>query len=323
MIISRTPMRISFFGGGTDRPDFYRAHGWGAVLSATIDKYVYICINKKNDGKIRLSYSRTENVDRIEDVQHPLFRECMKYVGVVEGVEIVSVADVPAGSGLGSSSAFAVGLIKALFHYARMICTGERLAEGAAHVEIERLGQMIGRQDHYSAALGGCRLYKFMDEGVVVGYGNGDTWSEVAQAWLERRLMLFDTGLTHSSTDIHASATLDHETLLEMRDQAVHGKKLLTPNHADLDAFGIMLHSAWELKKRAFGNITTPEIDEKYQKALAAGALGGKICGAGQGGFMLFYCPPEHQDSVREVLRPWKEMRFKFEKEGSAIVYRD
>jgi D-glycero-alpha-D-manno-heptose-7-phosphate kinase len=321
MIISRTPLRISFLGGGTDFRPFYE-RGWGAVTSVAIDKYIYIAVNPKFDHGIRVSYSRTELVRHVDEVKHDLVREAMKLTGVTRGVEIVSIADIPSrGTGLGSSSAFTVGLLHALHTYAGRAVTPERLAREAAHIEIDVLKEPIGKQDHYIAAYGGIRHFRFLpEERVKVTPLACDLRF---QRKLNRNLMLFYTGITRKARSILKRQTenIAHRLpiLERMRVQAEEARDLLLGG--DVMGLGALLHEGWTLKQQLTRGITSPTIERYYRKAMDAGAVGGKLLGAGQGGFLLFCCAPSRQDRVRRSLREMEETPFAFEPRGSRIVY--
>ena len=323
MIISRTPFRVSFVGGGTDLPDFYRFKP-GAVVSTAIDKYMYITVNKRFDDTIRVSYSKTEIVNRVAEIKHPIVREALKLVAITKAIEIVSIADVPAGTGLGSSSSFTVGLLNALYAYRGVLKSAEELAREACHIEIDILGEPIGKQDQYIAAYGGLRHIQFNpDETVFIemvmcpkGY----------KGELSRNLMLFYTGDCRQANSILKEQKANTEQpdkrkiLTQMRDLALEMKHCLVNNSA-LDTFGGLLHQGWMLKRGLVSSISNTQIDEYYDRALAAGALGGKIVGAGGGGFLLLCCPLEKQEKVQEALSRLVPMAFSFEPEGSKIIY--
>lgn len=323
MIITRTPFRVSFAGGGTDLPDFYRFKP-GAVVSTAIDKYMYITVNKRFDDTIRVSYSKTEIVNRVEEIKHPIVREALKLVGITKAVEIVSIADIPAGVGLGSSSSFTVGLLNALYAYKEMLKSAEELAQEACHIEMDIVGEPIGKQDQYIAAYGGLRHIQFNpDESVFVemvmcpkGYKDE----------LSRNLMLFYTGGCRQANSIlkEQKANIQQpdkrEILTQMRDLALEVKHCLT-NSSPLSTLGQLLHQGWMLKRGLADSISNTQIDKYYDRALSAGALGGKLLGAGGGGFLLLCCPLEKQGKVQEALSPLVPMAFSFEPEGSKIFH--
>lgn len=321
MIISRTPFRISFVGGGTDLRDYYR-HGYGAVVSTAIQKYVYVSVNKKFDDKIRVSYSQTEIVDDVDDLRHELVREALKLAGIKNGIEVVTIADIPGrGTGLGSSSSLTVGLLNALHTYLGQKDLPETLARQACKIEIELLGQPIGKQDQYIAAYGGLNYIRFnADETILVEPVN---LSKKKKREFEENLMCFYTGITRKSSAIlnvqKKNVTNKLEVLDKMRDQADEVWKCLAKN--DLTKFGEILHEAWLLKKQLASGITNPLIDSYYSKARRVGAFGGKISGAGGGGFLTLYCEKEKQPAVRKVLQDLKEMKIRFEPQGSKTIY--
>lgn len=310
-------MRISFTGGGSDLRDFYSKHG-GVVVSTAINKYVYIIVNKRFDNTIRVSYSKTEIVDKVEDIQHPIVREALKLVGIDRGIEIVSIADVPSSTGLGSSSAFTVGLLNALYAYKGVLKSAEELAKLACHIEIDVLGEPIGKQDQYICATGGFRYIQFNpDDTVTVEYILYDKKEE-----LNRNLLLVYTGNTHekSSFLVEQKANIGDKVaiLSEMKGFARDLRDLLSKNYLP-EVLAPFLDKDWQFKKQLAGCISNKEIDGYYEKALDAGAFGGKMCGAG--GFMLLYCPLKRQAKVREALSNLTFMDFKFELEGSRVIY--
>ena len=324
MIISRTPLRVSFFGGGSDLPAYYRRHG-GAVLSTTIDKSVYVTVSRKFDAAVRVSYSRTEEVARAADVEHPLVREALGLLGIDGGVEITSVADIPArGTGLGSSSAFTVGLLNALHAYQGRHASAARLAEECCHIEIERCGEPIGKQDQYAAAFGGFNFIRFhSDDRVEVTrlVCPADVTDE-----LQRRLLFFYTGLTRS-----ASALLGEQSAAIARPGAaasatgeltcLAGQAFEALCEGDLDPLGPMLDTAWRLKKSLADGVSNDLVDQAYAAAIDAGAEGGKLLGAGGGGFLMFLAPPARHDAIRAALGALRETPFRFAPHGSSIIF--
>jgi D-glycero-alpha-D-manno-heptose-7-phosphate kinase len=323
MIISRTPFRISFAGGGTDLPAFYR-RGGGAVTSAAIDKYMFLTVNRAFDHRIRVAYAQTEIVEHAAEVRHPLVREALKLTGIDHGVEITSVADIPAQSGLGSSSSFTVGLLNALHAFKGEHASAEQLAREACRIEIELLQEPIGKQDQYIAAYGGLRHFQFnADESVFVD--PVITPPEARQA-LADQLLMFYTGKTRKASDIltqqkqTTSAGEKQAALEKMRAQAVAIRDVLRRG-GDLREFGRLLHEGWLLKRSLVSAISNPDIDAHYERARAAGALGGKLLGAGGGGFLLFFVERARQSAVREALRELSELKFTLESEGCKIVY--
>jgi len=324
MIISRTPLRVSFFGGGSDLPAYYRRHG-GAVLSATIDKSVYVTVSRKFDDAVRVSYSRTEEVARAADVEHPLVREALGLLGIDGGVEITSVADIPArGTGLGSSSSFTVGLLNALHAHQGRRVSARELAEQSCVIEIDRCGEPIGRQDQYAAAFGGLNLIRFhSDDRVEVTEARCPA---EAKAELQRRLLFFYTGVTRPAGPLLGalSAEVARPGAAASATGELSGLALAAADAlgaGDVDALGPMLDQAWRLKRSLAAGISNPAIDAAYDAALAAGAAGGKLLGAGGGGFLMFIAPPARQDAVRAALGALRETPFRFAARGSAIVF--
>lgn len=320
MLIVQTPLRISFFGGGTDFPGFYHREE-GCVLSSAIDKRIFVIVKRRFDNKIRVGYTRTELVDKVEDIQHDLVREAMRLTGVERQIEINTMGDIPsAGSGLGSSSTVTVGLLNALYTYRGDPHCLETLAQQACEIEIERLGRPIGKQDQYIAAYGGLRFIRFLpDERVVVETVN---LSDSDRRRLNQHLMLFFTNTTRRSetvlTEQRANIADRMEVLRGLKEMAHRGRALL--EQGDLDAFGRLMHRGWELKKQMASKISNGVIDDIYATARKAGALGGKITGAGGGGFLLLYCPREKQYDVRDALSPLPELPFHLEPDGSKVI---
>lgn len=324
MIISKTPLRMSFAGGGSDLPAYYRRFG-GAVLSTTIDKFIYITVNRKFDHWIRVSYSKTEEVEEVGQIEHRIVRACLQRLGVHNGIEITSIADIPSrGSGLGSSSAFTVGLLHALSAYQGRYRAAEELARDSCAVEIEECGATIGKQDQYAAAYGGMNLIRFQnDETVIV---EPVICERRVVEELERSLLLFYTGATRSASEILAeqSAVSGADARAQGRLHRIAG--LAETMRAELQrgnagAVGEILHENWMLKRELTGGISSPQIDEWYETARRAGATGGKLLGAGGGGFLAFVVPAERQDEVRRALAPLRYVPVRFEQSGSRIVF--
>lgn len=320
MIITKTPLRISFTGGGTDLPDYYLKNG-GAVVSAGIDKYIYISVNKKFDNKIRVSYSKTEIVDEVEELRHELVRECLRLVGIKGGIEITSIADIPSGTGLGSSSTFTVGLLNALHTYAGCRPSAEELARQACEVELGILGHSIGKQDQYAAAYGGLNYFRFnADESVTRHRIFLDDTNARA---MRQKLMLFYTGITRSADGIlreqKQNTAAKMETLDFMKNQADKMYRELTERGFS-KAFGKALHQGWLHKQSLVSSISNGKIDEYYEKALSSGAAGGKLLGAGGGGFLLLYCDEEKQtDAEKAVGLP--RIDFHPSSHGSQVIF--
>lgn len=324
MIISRTPFRISFFGGGTDFPAFFRRHG-GAVLAGTIDKYCYLSVHRLAPlfkHRFRASYSRTESVLRPDEFQHPLIRETLLLLGQREGIEIAHTADLPGQTGLGSSSAFTVGLLHAVQAFNGLRRTPKELARQAIEVERERVGDAGGWQDQYEAACGGFRRIDFPADGAV--QVRDVALSGERRHQLELNLMLFYMGTERSAAPVlqdQEQRAGENETALlamrEMVDQAEH----ILAGAAPLAEFGELLHESWRLKRSLSAGISTPQIDRAYETARAAGARGGKLLGAGGRGFLCLFAEPEKQAAVRAALRDLAEVRFRFGDDGSRIVF--
>lgn len=323
MIISRTPMRVSFLGGGSDLAVYY-GRGFGQVLSTAIDRYIFITVNKKFDDLIRVSYSKTEMVDHVDKVEHNIIREAMKIVGVERGVDIVYMGDIPLGSagiGLGSSSSLAVGVLNALYAYVGKHVSAERLAREACEIEIDRLGHPMGKQDQYAAAYGGFNRYRFnKDESVFV---DPIIWKRTTREALNSRLLMFYTGVERLSSTILADqqdGIKDNAGYLDrMVELSETMREMLVKN--ELHAVGELLHQGWMGKRKLAPGVTSPRIDELYERARSAGAVGGKILGAGGGGFLMLYVEQPYQDRVRAALSDLKETPFRFEPQGSKIIY--
>jgi D-glycero-alpha-D-manno-heptose-7-phosphate kinase len=324
MIISRTPLRVSFAGGGTDLPAFYEREG-GAVVSTAINKYIYITTNRKFDEQVRASYSVTEIVPSAADLKHELIREALRQVGIGKGIEITSISDIPsAGTGLGSSSTYTVGLLNALYAYTGRYVGPERLAEEASHIEIEVCGKPIGKQDQYAAAFGGLQFFQFNMDGSV--YVDPVICEPGTKERLEQRLLLLYTGMTRSADGIleeqSKNTLLDQahfETLKAMKKQAGGVRAALQDNC--LDAFGEILHEGWLLKKSLAEGISNDQIEGWYATARKHGAIGGKVLGAGGGGFLLLYAHPEQHGIICSALSELRRTPFSFEPQGSKIVF--
>ncbi len=321
MIITQTPIRVSLFGGGTDFKDFF-SHEGGCVLSSAIDRYIFVIIKRRFDDKIRVGYTKTEMVDHLDDVQHELVRQALRLTGITQGVEISTMADIPsAGSGLGSSSAVTVGLLNAMYAYLGRQVPAETLARQACHIEIDVLGKPIGVQDQYIAAYGSLRFMEFKTNGKVV-VNLVDLEDDIKRR-LSERLMLFFTGITRRAEDILAEqkANIDERLgiLRQMKVLAYEAQDCLMNGH--FDGLGELLHQGWQLKKQMASGITSETIERLYQAARQAGAIGGKITGAGGGGFLLLYCPPEKQQDVRAALHGLRELPFSLEQDGSKVIF--
>lgn len=321
MIITKTPFRVSFCGGGSDMANFYEKYG-GCVLSTSINKYCYISIHPYfNENQTLLKYSENELVDSPDQIKHRIFRQVLTDMGV-HGVEISSTADIPGGTGLGSSSTFTVGLLNTLNCYNGKFVSKDKLAKLACEVEIEKLGNPIGKQDQYGAALGGLNFIKFNQDGSVSREPilmEGKTYKE-----LQKNLLMFYTGTTRSANTILAEQTKNitsedkAKNLLKMCGLAKDMKVALENN--DISSFGKILDEGWQLKKELASGIANPAIDEAYEIAMKNGALGGKLLGAGGGGFLLFYCEEEKQDQLKKAIG-LRELDFSFERDGTSVIY--
>lgn len=324
MIISRTPLRISFAGGGSDLPAFYREYG-GAVLSASVQRYVYVTVNRKFDQGIRVAYSKTEEVESVDRIEHRLVRAVLKHVGIEGGVEITTIADIPSrGTGLGSSSSFTVALLHALHAYCGRHSSRAKLAEESCHLEIDVCREPIGKQDQYAAAYGGLNLIEF----------NSDDTVDVSPVICEQRtvktlrenLLLLYTGITRSASDVlrdqGESIRSDGDARAALRRMVELSYTLRDEiQRNNIDAFGEILHENWALKKTLAERISLPVIDDWYDAARQAGAIGGKILGAGAGGFLLLYAPVERHAAICQALPKLRPTNFDFDRQGSQIIF--
>jgi len=322
MILSKTPLRISFVGGGSDIASFYK-NETGAVVSTTINKYVYVAINKKFDDKIRMSYSETETVDKVNDLKHNLARETLKFLKVKKGIEIASIGDIPSGTGLGSSGAYTVGLINALAVYKGITLTNEQLAEYASIIEIDKVKRPIGKQDQYAESYGNLNFIQFNSDGTVAV--DPINLSLAKRKELEANLLLLYTGKREFAEKVLARQNKEIEKVNKKKimSEMVGIAKLLRDElrKGNVSAFGELLHENWLLKKKVAGGISSPQIDEWYETALKNGAIGGKICGAGGRGFLLLYAPLEKHVKIYKSLSDLQPVYFSFEEKGSTIVY--
>ena len=322
MIITQTPFRMSFFGGGTDFPDFYREHG-GAVISTTFDKYCYVNVRhlpRFFDYSTELSYARTERVKRVEDIEHPAIREAMKHLDMHE-IRLTYEADLPARSGLGTSSSFAVGMLNAFYALKGKYADKRKLADDAIFLERVLCNESGGVQDHIAASFGGMNRINFNAEGYTV---NPVIISPERKKLLNRNLMLFFTGFSRFSSDIQVAAEKNLKSkqnqLLEMLSLVDDAEKILT-SKTDLEEFGRLLDYTWQLKRGITDKVSTDSIDAVYSRALQAGATGGKLLGAGGGGFLLFYVDPDKQENVRKALENLLYVPFEFENGGTRVIH--
>jgi D-glycero-alpha-D-manno-heptose-7-phosphate kinase len=321
MIIIQTPLRVSFLGGGTDLPSYFMEEGGTNVLSSAIDKYIFVTIKKRFDAKIRVGWTRTEIVDSVDEIQHELIREAMRMTGIQKSVEITTMGDIPAGAGLGSSSAVTVGALHAMYTQLGESITTDRLAKEACDIEINRLNKPIGLQDQYICALGGFRFLEFHPDGTVAS-----ECIELAPRLANRlneSLLLFYTGITRSADSIldeqKANIGNSRKLLHQIKHMACLAREELLAGN--LDIIGELLHESWMLKKQLASKVSNPTIDAIYDAALKAGAIGGKIAGAGGGGFFLLYCPYEKREAVRDALGTLEEVPFNLEPNGSKVIF--
>jgi D-glycero-alpha-D-manno-heptose-7-phosphate kinase len=324
MVISRTPFRTSFFGGGTDYPAWYLENG-GAVLSAAINKYCYITVRRLPPffrHKHRIIYSEIENVINIEDIRHPAVRAVFGFMNVNKGIEMHHDGDLPARTGLGSSSSFTVGLLNSLYAMEGASISRERLAKEAIHIEQKILRENVGSQDQVQVAYGGLNMIRFGRDGNFKV--EPLPVSRERKEALENHLLLFFSGFSRYSSDIAskqiANVKKKQKELFEMRSMVDHGAKILTGN-GDISDFGYLLHESWLLKRTLSESVSTPQIDSIYGAAREAGALGGKLIGAGGGGFILLFVPPELHASVKERLKDLVCVPVGFESDGSRIIF--
>jgi len=325
MIISRTPFRISFFGGGTDYPAWYREHG-GAVLSTAINKYCYITcryLPPFHDFKHLIRYYKREEAQSVDDIQHPSVRECLKFLEFEQGIDLVHHADLPARSGLGSSSTFTVGLLHALYALKHEMPTKRQLAINAINIEQDRIGEHVGSQDQVAAAFGGLNKIEFggLQEISVRPLIMRPERFEA----LQQHMMLFFTGYSRTASEVAADqiAQIPNKTanLRQMMQLVEEAESLLLSKEDRLNDFGRLLHEQWMLKREMSSRISTPEIDSIFDTAMKAGALGGKLLGAGSGGFMMMFVEPDKQKAVAQALDKLLHVPFRFDTLGSQIIY--
>ncbi|MEM1857407.1 MAG: kinase [Thermoplasmata archaeon] len=324
LIITKTPLRITFTGGGTDIPAYYRKYGPGAVVSATINKYIYVTVAKNfYRDEIRVSYSKTENaIKNVDDIQHPTVRESLKLLDIKSGIQIISITEIPSrGTGLGSSSSFLVGLLNALHAWRGEAVSPKQIAEEAVKIEREILKEPGGKQDQYMAAFGGINLMEFFpDENVSV---KPTLLKAEDRKMLNDHLIMLYTGIERDSTKIH------NEQMNTVDDRVENYRKMVEIAYKTYNLFsrgkwedlGYLLHENWMMKKELSNGITNEKIDEWYKRAIDAGAIGGKLMGAGGGGFLLFFISPEKRENLKNALRELPEEQFKFEPFGSRILY--
>lgn len=324
MIISRTPHRISFFGGGTDYPSWYLEHG-GKVLGTAIDKYCYLTCRDLPpffNHRIRIAYSKVETVSTIDEIQHPSVRETLRFMNIHHGLEIHHDGDIPARSGMGSSSSFTVGLLKTLYAFNGRLITKEDLYKEAIHIEQELIKENVGSQDQVWAACGGLNTIEFMQNGEIIV--KPIILKENLLNSFENKFMLFFTGLSRHAHEIAGEQIKNTKSnkpqLMMMRELVDEAYKIITSGSDDFSDFGRLLHETWQLKRKLSSKITSQDIDDIYETAKKHGARGGKLLGAGGGGFILFYVEPEHQERVKKALHQYLHVPFRFDFSGSEIM---
>jgi D-glycero-alpha-D-manno-heptose-7-phosphate kinase len=325
MIVSRTPLRMSFVGGGSDLPSYYKQKG-GAVLSTSVDKYMYVTVNQKFDNDIRLSYSITENETNIQQIKHPIVRNTLELLDIQGGVEITSISDIPShGSGLGSSSSYTVALLHALYAYKGKSVSKEELGRLSSHIEIDLCGDRIGKQDQYAAAFGGLNLIEFNeDDSVVVSpvICKPETIKK-----MEESIIVFYTGRTRSASTLLSKQSdnmkqADKRELMSNMVSLAYDMRSLLEND-DIEPLGELLDQNWQLKRQMTVGISDTQIDGWYSKGILAGATGGKLLGAGNGGFIMFFAPKEKHTDIIKAMKDLQRVPFSFDNDGSKIVFSD
>ncbi|WP_118951886.1 GHMP family kinase ATP-binding protein [Taibaiella helva] len=326
MVISKTPVRVSFFGGGTDYPDYFREFG-GSVLSTSIDKYVYVTVNKIEgllDHKYRIAYRKLELCHDVEEIEHPVVREVIKYLKIDHGLEVNIMSDLPARTGLGSSSSFTVGMLHACYGLLGQMVSKERLALEAIHIERDILKERVGVQDQMAAAHGSLNQMFFNADRLLV---NPVIIAPERKKALQDNLLMFYTGINRFASDIlkeQLEKTQEkkiHTELKDIYDMVGRGLNIISDPACDLDAFGSLMHEAWMAKRSLSSAISNDFLDEIYTRATSAGAIGGKLLGAGGGGFFIFYVPRERQQQVIEALKHLRQIHFNFETDGTRIIH--
>ncbi len=319
-VISRTPLRISFVGGGSDLPSFYKKSKYGCVISTTIDKYIYLILHQRHDKLIRASYSKTEIVDDVNLLNHELIRESLLKFNMKDSIEVVSISDVTGqGTGLGSSSSYTIGLLNALSSLSGEKYSKYNLAELACEIEIDKCGKPIGKQDQYVTSFGGFNQIEFYEDIVQI---KPIQIPQENLTTLENRLLLFDMNISRKSSDIlREQDNLYNDNNISMTEEMV---KLTKPfKNAlinNIDDIGYIMNESWEIKKQLTSKITNPKIEEIYKRAMSCGADGAKVCGAGGGGFLLVCVKEENKEHLRSVMKEYKELKFGFDYEGTSIV---
>lgn len=325
MIVSRTPLRMSFVGGGSDLPSYYRQNG-GAVLSTTVDKYMYVTVNQKFDNNIRLSYSITENENNVQQIKHPIVRNTLELLDIQGGIEITSISDIPShGSGLGSSSSYTVALLHALYAYKGKSISKEELGRLSSHIEIDLCGDTIGKQDQYAAAFGGLNLIEFNeDDSVIV---SPVICKPATIKKLEDLIIVFYTGRTRSASNLLSKQSdnmkqANKRNLMSKMVSLAYDMRNLLEND-DVEILGELLDQNWKLKRQMTAGISDSQIDDWYSKGILAGATGGKLLGAGNGGFIMFFAPKEKHVDIIKVMKDLQRVPFSFDNHGSKIVFSD
>ena len=319
-VISRTPLRISFVGGGSDLPSFYKKSKYGCVISTTIDKYIYLILHQRHDKLIRASYSKTEIVDDVNLLNHELIRESLLKFNMKDSIEVVSISDVTGqGTGLGSSSSYTIGLLNALSSLSGEKYSKYNLAELACEIEIDKCGKPIGKQDQYVTSFGGFNQIEFYEDIVQI---KPIQIPQENLTTLENRLLLFDMNISRKSSDIlREQDNLYNDNNISMTEEMV---KLTKPfKNAlinNIDDIGYIMNESWEIKKQLTSKITNPKIEKIYKRAMSCGADGAKVCGAGGGGFLLVCVKEENKEHLRSVMKEYKELKFGFDYEGTSIV---
>jgi len=321
MIITQTPLRISFAGGGSDLAEFY-VYEEGKVISTAIDKYIFVIVTERFDNKIYVNGSIKEIVNEVKEIKHELVRECLLKTGIKKGIEVTILADIPSsGSGLGSSSSLTVGLLNAFYLFIGQQVPASRIAEEACEIEIEKLKKPIGKQDQYIAAYGGFRKFAFKTDGTVDVFSI-NTDERILREFASN-ILLFFTNITRKSSTIlkeqQTNTNRKYDILLKMTKQVDQIKLCL--EYGNLDKIGLIMREGWELKKQLASKISNRVINDMYKRAINAGALGGKISGAGGGGFLTLYVPKKYQNSVREALSDLRELPFLLERDGSKAIF--
>ncbi len=326
MIISKTPVRVSFFGGGTDYPDYFNEFG-GSVLSTSIDKYVYVTVNKIEgllDHKYRIAYRKLELCNHVDEIEHPVVREVIKYLNIDHGLEVNIVSDLPARTGLGSSSSFTVGMLHACYALLGKMVSKEQLAKEAIYVERELLQERVGVQDQLAAAHGSLNQMFFSNDALVV---NPVIIQPARKQALQNNLLMFYTGINRFASEIlkeQLQKTQEKKIQTELTDiynMVGEGLAIISNPDRNMDEFGQLMHKAWMAKRSLSSAISSDFLDDIYDRALKAGAIGGKLLGAGGGGFFMFYVPPAHQQAVIQALQELRMIQFKFETEGTRIIH--